>query len=151
MTEPGLSVMIDAIKQSRKIFERMKNYSPYTISVTVCVVLTFSVLTFAYDWYFPTVMVLIIAILNGGTILTISSDRVKAAPPPDRWNFRKIFVLASLLGLWQVISTVVLFVIIKQTNFFTHSIGLHPLSDDQLRALIYLQVSVSGQVCSHFA
>ena len=51
MTEPGLSVMVDAIKQSRKIFERMKDYSTYAISVTVRVVLTFSILTFAYDWY----------------------------------------------------------------------------------------------------
>lgn len=50
MTEPGLSVMVDAIKQSRKIFERMKDYSTYTISVTVRIVLTFSILTFAYDW-----------------------------------------------------------------------------------------------------
>lgn len=72
MTEPGLSVMVDAIRQSRKIFERMKDYSTYTMSVTVRVVFTFSILTFAYDWYFATVLVLIIAILNDGTIMTIS-------------------------------------------------------------------------------
>lgn len=72
MTEPGLSVMVDAIRESRKIFERMKNYSTYTMSVTVRVVFTFAILTFAWDWYFPTVLVLIIAILNDGTILTIS-------------------------------------------------------------------------------
>eukprot|EP00026_Physarum_polycephalum_P000851 Phypoly_transcript_00852.p1 GENE.Phypoly_transcript_00852~~Phypoly_transcript_00852.p1 ORF type:complete len:1188 (+),score=342.28 Phypoly_transcript_00852:248-3565(+) len=145
MTEPGLSVMVDAIRQSRKIFERMKDYSTYTMSVTVRVVLTFSILTFAYDWYFAPVLVLIIAILNDGTIMTISRDRVKPAPLPDKWNFREIFLMAFLLGLWQVISTVVLFVIIKETNFFTDKIGLHPLNNNQLRGFIYLQVSVSGQ------
>lgn len=72
MTQPGLSVMVDAIRQSRKIFERMKDYSTYTMSVTVRIVFTFSILTFAYDWYFATVLVLIIAILNDGTIMTIS-------------------------------------------------------------------------------
>jgi len=145
MTAPGLSVMISAIEGSRKIFERMKDYSTYTISVTVRIVLTFSILTFAYDWYFPTVLVLIIAILNDGTIMTISKDRVEPAPLPDKWNFREIFIMAFFLGFWQVIASVVLFVVIKETNFFTNSIGLHSLSDDQLRAVIYLQVSVSGQ------
>lgn len=99
-----------------------------------------------YTRYFPTLLVLIIAILNDGTILTISRDKVKAAPLPDRWNFREIFVLAGLLGLWQVISTIVLFVIIKETNFFPDKFNLRPLSDDELRALVYLQVSISGQV-----
>jgi H+-transporting ATPase len=71
---------------------------------------------------------------------------VKPAPLPDKWNFREIFLLAFLLGMWQVISTVTLFVIIKETTFFTDKIGLHHLTNSQLRGLIYLQVSVSGQV-----
>jgi H+-transporting ATPase len=73
-------------------------------------------------------------------------DKVKPAPLPDKWNFREIFMMAFLLGMWQVISTVTLFVIIKETNFFTDKIGLTRLNNNQLRAFIYLQVSISGQV-----
>ena len=35
LTQPGLSVIIDAIKESRKIFQRMKNYAIYRISETI--------------------------------------------------------------------------------------------------------------------
>jgi H+-transporting ATPase len=35
LTQPGISVIIDSIKQSRKIFQRMNNYSIYRIAETV--------------------------------------------------------------------------------------------------------------------
>ena len=35
LTEPGLSVIIDAIFRSRKIFQRMRNYCIYRISCTL--------------------------------------------------------------------------------------------------------------------
>ena len=47
LTEPGLSVIIDAIIGSRKIFQRMKNYVIYACSVTVRIVVTFAVMVFA--------------------------------------------------------------------------------------------------------
>jgi H+-transporting ATPase len=47
------------------------------------IVLTFSILTVGWDFLFPTIIVVIIAILNDGTILTISKDRVKPSPEPD--------------------------------------------------------------------
>ncbi|KAG0307480.1 plasma membrane H+-ATPase [Dissophora globulifera] len=76
LTEPGLSVIIDAILGSRQIFQRMRNYSAYTCSITIRIVLCFSVMCFAWRFDFPPFMVLILAILNDGTILTISKDRV---------------------------------------------------------------------------
>jgi H+-transporting ATPase len=81
LTKEGLSVIVDAIIGSRKIFQRMKvqhhvfcfnslrscltlrrvcacpvcgmaqNYCMYSISVCVRIVLTFGILTLAYDWY----------------------------------------------------------------------------------------------------
>lgn len=83
LMSPGLHVIIDALIGSRKIFQRMKNYATYSISVTVRIVLTFAILTIAWDFMFPTIIVVIIAILNDGTILTISKDRVKPSPEPD--------------------------------------------------------------------
>jgi H+-transporting ATPase len=35
LTEPGLSVIIDAIFRSRKIFQRMRNYCIYRIACTL--------------------------------------------------------------------------------------------------------------------
>jgi hypothetical protein len=59
----------------------------YFILTSVGIVLTFAILTIAWDFMFPTIIVVIIAILNDGTILTISKDRVKPSPEPDVSNF----------------------------------------------------------------
>ncbi|RCH81148.1 plasma membrane H+-ATPase, partial [Rhizopus azygosporus] len=64
LTEPGLSVIIEAIIGSRQIFQRMRNYSIYTCSVTIRVVVGFAILCFAFQFNFPPFMVLILAILN---------------------------------------------------------------------------------------
>ncbi len=44
LTNPGLSVIIDALKESRKIFQRMENYAIYRIAETtrVLIFLSFS-------------------------------------------------------------------------------------------------------------
>uniref|UniRef100_A0A804M0A1 Uncharacterized protein n=1 Tax=Zea mays TaxID=4577 RepID=A0A804M0A1_MAIZE len=47
-------------------------------------------LIWQYD--FSPFTVLIIAILNDGTIMTISKDRVKPSPLPDSWKLKEIFV-----------------------------------------------------------
>lgn len=69
---PGLSVIIHAILTSRCIFQRMKNYTIYAVSITVRIVLGFLLLTLIWRFDFSPFMVLIIAILNDGTIMTIS-------------------------------------------------------------------------------
>ncbi|KAL3694188.1 hypothetical protein R1sor_007839 [Riccia sorocarpa] len=87
LTEPGLSVIISAVLTSRAIFQRMKNYTIYAVSITIRIVFDFSPF-----------MVLIIAILNDGTIMTISKDRVKPSPVPDSWKLKEIFAQGVVLG-----------------------------------------------------
>jgi len=75
LTEPGLSVIIDgkhffrrrkkdslffykiAILGSRQIFQRMRNYAIYTCSITIRILVGFSVLIFAFRYDFPSFMV----------------------------------------------------------------------------------------------
>ncbi|KAE9449253.1 hypothetical protein C3L33_18866, partial [Rhododendron williamsianum] len=85
LTEPGLSVIISAVLTSRAIFQRMKNYTRYAVSITVRIVLGFMLLTLIWKFDFPPFMVLIIAILNDGTIMAISKDRVKPSPQPGSY------------------------------------------------------------------
>jgi len=145
LMSPGLHVIIDAFIGSRKIFQRMKNYAMYSISVTIRIVLTFGILTVAWDYMFPTIIVVIIAILNDGTILTISKDRVKPSPEPDQWHLPEIFVVAFMLGTWLMAGSLTLFVVARDTNFFENAFNLHHLSDAELRGLLYIFISVSGQ------
>jgi H+-transporting ATPase len=111
-------VIITAIRMSREIFLRMKNYAMYSIAMTVRIVFTFGILTVAWNWYFPTLLVVILAILNDGTILTISKDNVRASPLPDSWKLKQVFIMSICFGLWLTISTIVLFYVANNTDGF---------------------------------
>uniref|UniRef100_A0A0D9VN78 Plasma membrane ATPase n=1 Tax=Leersia perrieri TaxID=77586 RepID=A0A0D9VN78_9ORYZ len=64
LTEPGLSVIISAVLTSRAIFQRMKNYTIYAVSITIRIVLGFLLLACFWKFDFPPLLVLVIAILN---------------------------------------------------------------------------------------
>ncbi|KAK1267076.1 Plasma membrane ATPase 1 [Acorus gramineus] len=118
LTEPGLSVIISAVLTSRAIFQRMKNYTIYAVSITIRIVLGFMLLALIWKFDFPPFMVLIIAILNDGTIMTISKDRVKPSPSPDSWKLTEIFITGIILGSYLAMMTVIFFWAAFKTNFF---------------------------------
>lgn len=122
LTEPGLSVIISAVLTSRAIFQRMKNYTIYAVSITIRIVLGFLLLALIWKFDFSPFMVLIIAVLNDGTIMTISKDRVKPSPLPDSWKLREIFATGVVLGTYMAIMTVVFFWAAHETDFFPVSI-----------------------------
>ncbi|KAL7190460.1 hypothetical protein ACSBR2_022691 [Camellia fascicularis] len=151
LTEPGLSVIISAVLTSRAIFQRMKNYTIYAVSITIRIVLGFMLLALIWKFDFPPFMVLIIAILNDGTIMTISKDRVKPSPQPDSWKLSEIFATGIILGSYLAMMTVIFFWAAYNTDIFPRLFGVPTLQktahDDfrKLASAIYLQVSIISQ------
>ncbi|KAI5117549.1 hypothetical protein M0805_004374 [Coniferiporia weirii] len=154
LTEPGLSTIVHAIRGSRQIFQRMRNYAIYACAVTIRIVVCFAILAFAYNFDFPPFMVLIIALLNDGTIMTLSVDRVLPSNTPDSWDLAEIFSYAVAYGLYLTLSTVILIIIIIETTFFQDKFGVQlsnaagsPVShnDPQLHMIAYLQVAIISQ------
>ncbi|CAF0900061.1 unnamed protein product [Adineta ricciae] len=153
LTEPGLSVIIDAVLGSRQIFARMSSYAIYTCSVTIRVIVAFALLIFIFRYDFPPFMILIMAILNDGTIMTISKDRVEPSLQPNKWRLKRIFISAIVYGLYLSASTVVFFAIVVKTSFFQDHFGVNTFETTtdggykhgRLHAMIYLQVSSISQ------
>ncbi|RYR13915.1 hypothetical protein Ahy_B04g070663 isoform J [Arachis hypogaea] len=147
LTEPGLSVIISAVLTSRAIFQRMKNYTIYAVSITIRIVFGFMFIALIWKFDFSPFMVLIIAILNDGTIMTISKDRVKPSPLPDSWKLKEIFATGIVLGGYLALMTVIFFWAMKETTFFPDKFGVRPLdkSPDEMTAALYLQVSIVSQ------
>ncbi|KAK6912371.1 hypothetical protein RJ641_021972, partial [Dillenia turbinata] len=147
LTEPGLSVIISAVLTSRAIFQRMKNYTIYAVSITIRIVFGFMFIALIWKFDFAPFMVLIIAILNDGTIMTISKDRVKPSPQPDSWKLKEIFVTGIVLGGYLALMTVIFFWAMKETKFFPDKFGVRPLknSPEEMMAALYLQVSIVSQ------
>ncbi|KAH6760783.1 plasma membrane H+-ATPase [Perilla frutescens var. hirtella] len=147
LTEPGLSVIISAVLTSRAIFQRMKNYTIYAVSITIRIVFGFMLIALIWRFDFAPFMVLIIAILNDGTIMTISKDRVKPSPVPDSWKLKEIFATGVVLGGYLALGTVLFFWLVKDTTFFSDKFGVRPLknSPEEIMAVLYLQVSIVSQ------
>ncbi|KAJ6400236.1 hypothetical protein OIU84_015813 [Salix udensis] len=160
LTEPGLSVIISAVLTSRAIFQRMKNYTIYAVSITIRIVLGFMLLTVFWKFDFPPFMVLVIAILNDGTIMTISKDRVKPSPLPDSWKLSEIFATGVVLGSYLALMSVVFFWLAYETNFFPEHFNVRDFNQhhfnmtdekianplkEQLASAVYLQVSTISQ------
>ncbi|XP_010548606.1 PREDICTED: ATPase 2, plasma membrane-type [Tarenaya hassleriana] len=147
LTEPGLSVIISAVLTSRAIFQRMKNYTIYAVSITIRIVFGFMLIALIWKFDFSAFMVLIIAILNDGTIMTISKDRVKPSPTPDSWKLKEIFATGVVLGGYLAIMTVIFFWVMYKTDFFSDKFGVRSIrnSPDEVMAALYLQVSIISQ------
>ncbi|KAI0628694.1 plasma membrane H+-transporting ATPase [Trametes polyzona] len=154
LTEPGLSTIVHAIRGSRIIFQRMRNYAIYACAVTIRIVVCFAILAFAFKFDFPPFMVLIIALLNDGTIMTLSVDRVLPSNEPDSWDLAEIFAYAIAYGLYLTLSTIALVAIAIRTTWFYDKFGvtLHngatqalDHNDPQLHTVVYLQVAIISQ------
>ncbi|KAK1366800.1 Plasma membrane ATPase [Heracleum sosnowskyi] len=147
LTEPGLSVIISAVLTSRAIFQRMKNYTIYAVSITIRIVFGFMFIALIWKFDFSPFMVLIIAILNDGTIMTISKDRVKPSPLPDSWKLKEIFATGIVLGGYLALLTVIFFWLMKDTDWFPNTFGVRSIryNPEEMMAALYLQVSIVSQ------
>ncbi|MCD6293514.1 MAG: plasma-membrane proton-efflux P-type ATPase [Deltaproteobacteria bacterium] len=138
LTLPGLSVIIDAIKESRQIFQRMNNYSIYRIAETIRVLIfmTFSILVFNF-YPVTAIMIVLLALLNDLPIMTIAYDNVTYSNEPEKWNMKILLGVATALGLAGVASS---FGILYIGNEMMH------LSHESLQSFIYLKLSVAGHM-----
>jgi H+-transporting ATPase len=75
-------------------------------------------LALIWQFDFPPFMVLVIAILNDGTIMTISKDRVKPSPSPDCWKLSEIFTTGVVIGSYLALMTVIFYWAADKTDFF---------------------------------
>jgi len=128
LTDPGLSVIIDAVLRARKIFARVRNYCIYRISATLQLVFFFFVVVVSIDpsnyfshaerkveengtlfggstsypaeevFTLPVIALVMITILNDGTIITIARDKVLPAKRPQGWNLPEIYTVSAALG-----------------------------------------------------
>ena len=136
LLSPGLSVIIDAIKESRKIFQRMNSYAIYRIAETIRVLLFMTLSIVVFNFYPVTaVMIVLLALLNDGAILSIAYDRVHYSNRPEAWNMRRVLGVATTLGATGVISSFLLFYLAERVF---HS------GRDVLQTLMYLKLSVAG-------
>jgi H+-transporting ATPase len=138
LMSPGLSVIIDAIKESRRIFQRMNSYAIYRIAETLRVLLFMTLAILVFNFYPVTaVMIVIIALLNDGAILSIAYDNVKYRDQAETWNMRLVLGIATVLGCVGPIAAFGLFFLGDRVFHIGH---------DRLQTMMYLMLSVAGHL-----
>ncbi len=138
LTEPGLSVIVRAVEEARKIFERMNSYAIYRITETIRIMFFVTAAMIAFNFYpITAVMIILLALLNDLPILTIAYDNTWPEPRPVRWEMRRVLAVATVLGLIGVIETFGLLLVGKL---------LLNLSEGQIQSFIYLKLAVAGHL-----
>jgi H+-transporting ATPase len=134
----GLSVIIDAIKESRKIFQRMNSYAMYRIAETLRVLLFMTLAILVFNFYPVTpVMIVMLALLNDGAILSIAYDNVHYKDKPEAWNMRLVLGISTVLGVMGVVSAFGLFYLGER---------VFHLDRAHIQTLMYLKLSVAGHL-----
>ena len=138
LLKSGLSVIIDAIKESRMIFQRMNSYAIYRIAETLRVLLlmTFSILVFNF-YPVTAVMIVLLALLNDGAILSIAFDNVHYKQEPEAWDLRMVLGVSTVLGVIGVAAAFGLFYLGEK---------VFHLNRDLIQTLMYLKLSVAGHL-----
>jgi len=134
----GLSVIIDAIKESRRIFQRMTSYAIYRIAETIRVLIFMTLSILVFNFYPVTaVMIVLLALLNDGAILSIAYDNVRYGSKPEAWKMRMVLGIATMLGMIGVVASFGLFYLAERFFHLDHA---------HIQTLIYLKLSVAGQL-----
>jgi H+-transporting ATPase len=135
---PGLSVIIDAIKESRRIFQRMNSYAIYRIAETLRVLFFMTLAILVFNFYpLTAVMIVMLALLNDGAILSIAYDNVKYKAQPEAWNMRMVLGISTVLGVIGVVAAFGLFYLGER---------VFHLDRPHIQTLMYLKLSVAGHL-----
>ena len=134
----GLSVIIDAIKESRRIFQRMNSYAIYRIAETLRVLFFMTLAILVFNFYpLTAVMIVMLALLNDGAILSIAYDNVHYKNKPEAWNMKLVLGISTVLGVIGVVSAFGLFYLGER---------VFKLDRPHIQTLMYLKLSVAGHL-----
>jgi H+-transporting ATPase len=138
LLRPGLSVIVDAVKESRKIFQRMTNYAIYRIAETLALLGFIGLSIIIFDSRpLTAIMIVLLAILNDGAILSIAYDNAHYSSRPEAWNMRLVLGIATVLGI---------FAAGRSFGIFLLGDRVLGLDQDMVQTLVYLNLSVGGHL-----
>ncbi len=139
----GISVIRDAIIESRKIFERLYTYSLYRISESLRLIVTIAVLGILYGVYPMTALqIILIALLNDIPIISLAFDKVKITNRPAKINAKKRFILSSLYGIVGIANSLLLFFLAR---------NIWHLDWNIIQTMFFLKLTVSGHMLIYVA
>jgi H+-transporting ATPase len=138
LTSMGISVIISAIAEARRIFSRMTSYATYRIAETIRVLLFMTLSILVFDFYPVTaVMIVLLALLNDFPIMMIAFDNEAVSPKPARWDMHQVLTVSTTLGIMGVASGFLM---------FWYADNVMHMPRPTLQTLIFLKMLISGHL-----
>jgi len=135
---PGLNVIISAVEEARRIFERMNSYAIYRIVETIRIMVFVVLAMLIFDFYpITAIMIILLAFFNDMPIMAIATDNTWLDPKPVRWDMHRVLTVSTVLGLIGVLQTFAMLLIGK--DYFHMDIA-------HLQALIFLKLAIAGHL-----
>jgi H+-transporting ATPase len=147
LTAPGLSTIIDAIDESRQIFERIINYILFRVAMTLDImfVVVLATLFFGFSPLTP-VMIILLALLDDIPIMTIAYDNTLLSKEPVRWHMRELLFVSSFMGLMAVAQSFGLLLIGMEWMSNPEWQSWIKLTQDQIQTAVFLQIVAGGHL-----
>ena len=134
LTKPGLSEIIDAVKISRKTYQRMLTWVINKITKVIEVVV---LLTVGFFWLHDIVISLLgmslLVFANDFVTMSIATDNVKSTDYPNEWVLKNIILSSLILGVFFALED--LFIILIGLKYF--QLGFDKLSTLVMLSLIF--------------
>jgi len=138
LTAPGLSVIVRAVEEARRIFERMNSYAIYRITETIRIMIFVVLAMIVFNFYpITAIMIILLAFLNDVPIMTIAYDRTGLDPNPVRWDMHRVVAAATVMGLTGVAGSFLMLYI---------GLDLLHLSIPEVQTYIFLKMAVAGHL-----
>lgn len=137
LTEPGVSVIIDAINISRQTYQRMLSW---VLNKVTKVIEFVGLLTVCFIWLDKTVLSLLgmslLVFANDFVTMSLATDNVKHTSNPNNWNVKNITLASLIPGMLLVVEgLIVVYIGLKYFH----------LGWDKLRTMVMLNLIFNSQ------
>ena len=104
LTEPGIKVIIDAIKTSRRIYQRMLTW---VINKVTKVIQFVGLLVLGFFWLHGVVLsilgMVLLVFANDFVTISLATDNVETTSSPNIWNVKNITLASLIIGALLVL------------------------------------------------
>lgn len=132
----GLMPLVEAIQESRRIFQRMHTYVIYRVTETMRRLFSLTLAVLLFDFYPVTpAMLALLATFNAVVLIALAYDETQPSPKPEVWRMAQVMYIAVALG------------VVSLVEFF----GLYLLSDyvfgvpqAELQTMMFVALTAAG-------
>jgi H+-transporting ATPase len=137
LTEPGIEVIIEALKSSRQIYQRMLTWVINKVTKTIQLV---GLLTLGFFWLHDLVVSLLgmalLVFANDFVTMSLSTDNVQYTSKPNSWKMRNISLASAGIGIFFILEGWLAILIGK---------NLFRLADAALHSFVLLMLVYTSQ------